>query len=245
MKKEEPAATPLGKLYLVSTPIGNLADISFRAIHILKEVDLIAAEDTRRTKILLNHYQIKTPTTSYFEHNELKKGKRLVERMKRGENIALVSDAGTPAISDPGYRLLQTVMENNISVISIPGASAVIAALSISGLPTDSFIFEGFLPVKSKKRKNLFQSLAEERRTLIFYESPYRLHSTLQDLLEVLGDRKIVVARELTKLFEEVIRGNATNVIEQIEERRIKGEITLMVAGKKRKPLGKEKTTSA
>jgi 16S rRNA (cytidine1402-2'-O)-methyltransferase len=230
MKQHVSEATS-GTLYIVSTPIGNLEDITLRALNTLKEIDLIAAEDTRRTKKLLNHYQIKTPLTSYFEHSGFKKAQSLIAQLKKGKDIAIVSEAGTPTISDPGYKLTKLAIENNIKVIPIPGATALIAALSASGLPTDSFIFEGFTPRKSGKRRNFFLSLKDQPKTLIFYESPRRLLSTLKDILEVLGDRKIVIARELTKIFEEVIRGKISEVIELLEDKTIKGEITILVSG--------------
>lgn len=220
-----------GKLYIVSTPIGNLEDITLRALRTLKEIDLIAAEDTRRTKRLLNHYQIKTPLTSYFEHSGFKKAQFLISQLKKGNDIAIVSEAGTPTISDPGYKLTKLAIENNIDVIPIPGATALIAALSASGLPTDSFIFEGFIPRKSGKRRSFFLSLKDQPKTLIFYESPRRLLSALTDLLEVLGDRKIVIARELTKIFEEMIQGTISDVIEHLQDKTIKGEITILVSG--------------
>ena len=192
MDKNTPS-TSNGTLYIVATPIGNLEDITLRALRTLKEVNLIAAEDTRRTRILLNHYSIKTPLTSYYEYNKLIKGKKLIDRLETGENIALVSDAGTPGISDPGYHLIKLALQGSISVIPIPGVSAVITALSVSGLPTDSFVFQGFLPNKITARKKLIEKVAEEKRTLIFYESPNRLRATLQDLLEICGDREVVV----------------------------------------------------
>lgn len=222
-----------GILYIVATPIGNLEDITFRAVRTLREVDLIAAEDTRRTRILLNRYNIKTPLTSYYEHNKLIKGKQLVSRLETGQNLALVSDAGTPGISDPGYYLIKLALESSIPVIPIPGVSAAITALSISGFPTDSFIFEGFLPSKTNARKKLIERVEEEKRTLIFYESPNRLRAALQGILEICGDREVVVARELTKVFEEVIRGRITDVLSRLKGRKIKGEITLLVSGKR------------
>jgi 16S rRNA (cytidine1402-2'-O)-methyltransferase len=229
MKKNH-SATASGILYLVATPLGNLEDITLRALKTLTEVDLIAAEDTRKSKKLLNHYQIKTPLTSYFEHTSFKKTQSLLSQLKRGKDIALISEAGTPSISDPGYKLTKRAIENSINVIPIPGASALIAALSASGLPTHSFIFEGFIPRKHGKRKNLFLSLHDQPRTLIFYESPRRLLSTLKDLFEVLGDRHIVIARELTKVFEEMIRGRTSEVIAHLEDKTIKGEITILVS---------------
>jgi 16S rRNA (cytidine1402-2'-O)-methyltransferase len=224
-----------GILYIVSTPIGNLDDITLRALKTLRHVDLIAAEDTRRTRKLLSHFDIHTPLVSYFEHNELKKLDKLLSHMKRGKEIALVSDAGTPGISDPGYRLVQQTVERGIPVIPIPGPSAVIAALSISGLPTDSFTFAGFLPKKGGKRRKLLEKLGDLDGTSILYESPHRLMRTLEDLLEVCGDRQIVIARELTKAFEETIRGSIREVINTLESRRIKGEVTIVLAGKGRK----------
>jgi len=229
--KQNSSETTSGTLYLVSTPIGNLEDITLRALRVLKEVDLIAAEDTRRTKKLLNHYQIKTPLTSYFEHSSFKKTQSLLSQLKKGKEIALVSEAGTPSISDPGFKLTKRAIENRLKVVPIPGASASIAALSASGLPTNSFIFEGFIPRKPGKRRNFFLSLKDQEKTLIFYESPRRLITTLKDLLAVLGDRQIVIARELTKIFEEMIRGRTSEVIELLEDKTIKGEITILVSG--------------
>jgi 16S rRNA (cytidine1402-2'-O)-methyltransferase len=224
-----------GVLYIVSTPIGNMEDITLRALRILKEVDLIAAEDTRRTGLLLKHFGIQTPLTSYFEGNELKKRGYILSKLKEDKNIALVSDAGTPGISDPGFRLIQLVIENEIPIVPIPGPSAVITALSVSGLPTDSFVFKGFLPHKSKKRRDLLKELIEVRETLIFYESPHRFSETLKDILEILGDREIVLTRELTKVYEEILRGKVSQIHNLIGERKLKGEITLVVEGKTRK----------
>lgn len=222
---------------MVSTPIGNLEDITLRALRILKEVDLIAAEDTRRTGLLLKHFGIETPLTSYFEGNELKKGEWLISRLKEGERIALVSDAGTPGISDPGYRLVRLAIENGIPVIPIPGPSAIITALSTSGLPTDAFLFKGFLPHKSKRRREILQEVKEARETLIFYESPHRITQTLNDMVEILGDREMVLARELTKRYEDILRGKVSQIIEQLKGKKLKGEITLIVSGKRRKDL--------
>jgi 16S rRNA (cytidine1402-2'-O)-methyltransferase len=230
-----PSGITKGTLYIVSTPIGNLEDITLRALRILKEVDLIAAEDTRHTGLLLRHFNIQKPLTSYFEGNELKKREFILSRLKQGDRIALVSDAGTPGISDPGFRLIRLAMENEIPVIPIPGPSAVITALSIAGLPTDAFLFKGFLPHKSKKRRELLQELGNVRETLVFYESPYRIVESLKDILEVLGDREMALTRELTKVYEEVLRGKVNKIQNQIGERRLKGEITLVISGKTRK----------
>ena len=229
-----------GTLYIVSTPIGNREDITLRALRILKEVDLIAAEDTRHTGLLLRHFGIQTPLTSYFEGNELRKKEFIISKLTQGERVALVSDAGTPGISDPGFRLIRTAIEHEIPIIPVPGASAVIAALSVSGLPTDAFVFRGFLPHKTKRRRDLLVELADVRETLIFYESPHRISETLRDIYEVLGNRKIVLTRELTKIYEEVLRGKVSEIQIQIGERKLKGEITLVISGKdtvrKRRP---------
>ena len=221
-----------GVLYIVSTPIGNLDDITLRALRTLKTVDLIAAEDTRHTRRLLAHYEIGTPTTSYFEGNQIQKGERLVARLKAGESIALVSDAGTPTISDPGYRLLIQCIEADIPIVPIPGPSACIAAASVAGLPLHNFVFEGFLSPKVGRRKRQLTDLREEKRTLIFYESPYRIIAFLQDVLEVFGDRQVSVARELTKKFEEVFRGTVIEAIEKFQRTPPRGEFTIVIAGK-------------
>ena len=234
-----------GTLYIVSTPIGNLEDISLRALRILKEVDLIAAEDTRHTGLLLKHFGIQTPLTSYFQGNELKKKEFILYKLRQGHRVALVSDAGTPGISDPGFRLIQTVIADQIPIVPIPGPSAVIAALSVSGLPTDAFLFRGFLPHKSKKRRDWLNELKEVRETLIFYESPHRILETLKDILEILGDREMVITRELTKVYEEILRGKVSEIQTEIGERQLKGEITLVISGKlrekkERKAQGRE-----
>ena len=220
-----------GVLYIVSTPIGNLEDITLRALRTLKEVDLIAAEDTRHTRRLLTHYEIRTPITSYFEGNQIQKGEGLVARLKTGESVALVSDAGTPTISDPGYRLLLQCIEAGIPIVPIPGPSACIAAASVAGLPLHNFVFEGFLSPKSGRRKRQLTDLREEKRTLIFYESPHRVISFLQDVLEVFGDRQVSVARELTKKFEEVFRGKVTEAIEKLRATPPRGEFTIVIGG--------------
>ena len=220
-----------GILYICGTPIGNLEDITLRSLKILKEVNLIAAEDTRHTLKLLNHYQINTKVTSYYEYNKFKKAPYLVEILKNGQDIALVSDAGMPGISDPGYVLIDLALKNNIKIIPVPGVSALITALVVSGLPTDKFVFEGFLPRKIKERKRYFKSIENEERTIIFYETPHRLKKALKDMLEILGDRKVVIARELTKLYEEIIRGKLSQVLTEISTKEVKGEITLIVQG--------------
>lgn len=220
-----------GILYIVSTPIGNLEDITLRALKVLKEVDLIAAEDTRRTKGLLNHYGISKPLTSYFSHNEKEKGEYLLNKLKEGENIALVSDAGTPGISDPAYYLIKLALNNDIKVNPIPGPAGAITALSVSGLPTDKFIFEGFLPRKSGKRQKRLETFINEERTIIIYESPYRILATLQEIRDILGNRHVAVAREMTKVYEEIIRGTADDVIKKLKVKAIKGEITLIIGG--------------
>jgi 16S rRNA (cytidine1402-2'-O)-methyltransferase len=214
-----------------------MEDITLRALRILKEVDLIAAEDTRRTGLLLRRFEIQTPLTSYFEGNELKKREFILSRLMEGKQIALVSDAGTPGISDPGFRLIQLAIEGQIPIVPIPGPSAAITALSVSGLPTDAFLFKGFLPHKSKKRRDLLKELEEIKETLIFYESPHRISETLKDILEILGDREIVLTRELTKVYEEIIRGKVSEIQHQVGERKLKGEITLVVEGKTRKKV--------
>jgi 16S rRNA (cytidine1402-2'-O)-methyltransferase len=223
---------PGSSLYLVATPIGNLEDITLRALRVLKEVDLIACEDTRQTQKLLSHYGIQTRTVSYHEHNEMTKAAELIVDLESGAKIALVSDAGMPGISDPGFRLIALAIRHHVPVVPIPGASAFLAALVASGLPTDSFRFSGFLPAKSGQRRELLESVRESPRTQVFYEAPHRLLETLGDVVEVLGeDRHVVVAREVTKLHEEFLRGRAKDVLEQLKARgEVKGEITLLIA---------------
>ncbi|MBN2104395.1 16S rRNA (cytidine(1402)-2'-O)-methyltransferase [bacterium] len=220
-----------GVLYVVGTPIGNLEDISFRAIRILKDVDWIAAEDTRRTQQLLKHFGIQNRLESYHDHNKEIKAPILIRRLISGQDIAVVSDAGTPGISDPAYRLIREALSENISVVPVPGPTAAIAAVSVSGLPTDRFVFEGFIPVK-KGRKSRIKSIKDESRTLIVYESPHRLLKTLRDLQSVLGDRPVAVCRELTKKFEEVIHGTISESIEIFSNRKIRGEFVLVIHGK-------------
>jgi 16S rRNA (cytidine1402-2'-O)-methyltransferase len=219
-------------LYLVATPIGNLEDITLRALRVLKEVDLIACEDTRQTLKLLSHYGIHTRLVSYHEHNEMTMAAELVVDLEGGAKIALVTDAGMPGISDPGFRLIALAIRHHVQVVPIPGASAFLAALVASGLPTDSFRFSGFLPAKSGQRRKLLESVRESPRTQVFYEAPHRLLETLSDVVELLGnDRHVVVAREVTKLHEEFLRGRAAEVLEQLKARGdVKGEITLLIA---------------
>ena len=221
-----------GALYIVATPIGNLEDITLRAIRVLKEVQIIAAEDTRRTRKLLGAYQICTPMTSLHDHIEGKKSSTLISKMNEGMDVAIVSDAGTPGISDPGYVLVSKAIAEGIAIIPVPGASAVITALCVSGLPMDSFAFYGFLPSRPGKRKQFLSSLIDETKTLVFYESPKRLIESLCDIGEVLGDRNIVVLREMTKVFEEIRRGTVGKVINQLQGRVVKGEVTLVIEGR-------------
>lgn len=221
----------VGTLYIVATPIGNLEDITLRAIRILREVDLIACEDTRHTRKLLNHFQIEKPLTSYFEHNKFVKGEKIVGELLAGKNVALVSDAGTPGISDPGYNLVVEAIEKGIPVIPIPGASAVISALSAAGLPTDRFHFVGFLPPKEGKKRRLLESLKGEEATLVFYESPFRVKKTLSLMREVLGNRRTVVVHELTKIHEGFFRGTVSEVIGPIQKVPEKGEWVVLVQG--------------
>jgi 16S rRNA (cytidine1402-2'-O)-methyltransferase len=220
-----------GNLYIVATPIGNLEDITLRAIRILKDTDVIAAEDTRHTQTLLRHFAINTPLTSYHEHNERAKTVQLVARLERGESIALVSDAGTPGISDPGYRLVVEATRVGIRVVPIPGPSALIAALSASGLPTDGFNFRGFLPARKRERRSKLQELRVDRYSIVVYETPHRLKESLDDIREILGERRIVLAREVTKIHEEFLRGRISEVIAEIAHREIRGEVTLIIEG--------------
>jgi 16S rRNA (cytidine1402-2'-O)-methyltransferase len=224
-------ATHQSILYIVATPIGNLEDITLRALRILKSVDLIAAEDTRKTRILLNHFKIQTPLTSCFEHNEQRKAPLLVHKLKAGQNIALVSESGTPTISDPGYRLIHLALKESVPVVPVPGPCAAIAALSISGLAVHRFAFEGFLPPKTGKRKNFLKKIKEDPRTLIFYESPHRILAMINDVIEIFGDRKAVLTRELTKIHEETFKGTLSEILTKLEAGTIKGEITIAVEG--------------
>jgi 16S rRNA (cytidine1402-2'-O)-methyltransferase len=228
-KKSVRAAGPA--LYLVGTPIGNLEDITLRAVRVLKEVDVIACEDTRQTQKLLNHYAIATRTTSYHEHNEMTKSAELVKEMQEGASVALVTDAGMPGISDPGYRLIALAIRHRVPVVPIPGASAFLAALVASGLPTDTFRFSGFLPAKRGERRAALEAIKSSPRTQVFYEAPHRVVEALADVCEVLGDaRHVVIAREVTKLHEEFLRGRAGEVLENLKSREVvKGEITLLI----------------
>ena len=221
----------MGILYLVATPIGNLEDMSPRAVRILKEAILIAAEDTRHTGKLLKHFEIETPITSYFEHNKINKLDFILDKLSSG-NVALVSDAGTPAINDPGYELVRAALASNFDVIPVPGPSAPIAALTVSGLPTDAFLYLGYLPHKTSERHTFIGSVANVTYTLIFLESPYRVVESLEDLFSVLGDRRICVAREMTKMFEEYWRGDISSAVDYFKSQPARGEFTLVVEGK-------------
>jgi len=236
MSKSKKCESPLaetGILYVVSTPIGNLEDITLRALRVLKEVELVAAEDTRHTGLLLKHYGIKNRLESYHDFNKESKAPALIKELKSGRSVAVTSDAGTPGISDPCYLLVKLAIQEKIKVIPIPGASAFLSALVVSGLPTDRFTFEGFLPAKSGKRRKRLEELHQERRTLILYESPHRLLKTLQDISEILGERKMVVARELTKKFEEIKRGTPEEIKKYFQKRKVKGELVLAIEGAK------------
>ncbi|MFH1398441.1 MAG: 16S rRNA (cytidine(1402)-2'-O)-methyltransferase [Candidatus Omnitrophota bacterium] len=216
-------------LYIVATPIGNLKDISFRAIEVLKNADLIACEDTRHTRILLNHYGINIPTTSYFQHNQITKAGYILGLLKEGKNIALVSDAGTPGILDPGYHLINLAIKNNIEITVIPGAAAFINALVLSGKPAHKFFFDGFLPNRSQARKNRLKELAKLDCTVIFYESCHRILKTLADIQEVFGDREIACARELTKKFEEIKRASPRQILEEFQKQKPRGEFVIII----------------
>src|SRR5437588_1570610 len=230
--KESSSHAPGPALYIVATPIGNLEDITLRALRMLREVDVIACEDTRQTQKLLNHYGVTTRTTSYHEHNEMTRSAELVKQMQEGANVALVTDAGMPGISDPGYRLIAMAIRHRVPVVPLPGASAFLAALVASGLPTDSFRLGGFLPAKRGERRAALESIRSSPRTQVFYEAPHRIVETLADVVEVLGEaRHVVVAREVTKLHEEFLRGRAGEALENLKSRAaVKGEITLLIA---------------
>lgn len=220
-----------GRLYIVATPIGNLEDITLRAIRILREVGLIAAEDTRHTRQLLNAFEIRTTLTSLHEHNEEQKSQSLILKMMDGLSVAYVSDAGTPGLSDPGFRLIRAAIAHDIPVVPVPGVSAVVTALSASGLPMNHFLFQGFLPGKAARRRQQLAELAREKGNLVFYESPNRLLSALRDVHDLMGNRDVVICRELTKIYESFIRGPVQTVIETLEGQRIKGEVTLLISG--------------
>jgi 16S rRNA (cytidine1402-2'-O)-methyltransferase len=234
-KVSPPAASTLAPgLYVVATPIGNLEDITLRALRVLREADLIACEDTRHTQKLLNHFEIKTPTRSYHEHNESARAQELIARIQKGERIALVSDAGMPGISDPGEQVIRAALESGLSVVVVPGASALLTGLVASGLPTESFRFIGFLPPRSGERRSTLETLRDAGETLVFYEAPHRIRETLADLQAAFGpERRIALARELTKIHEEFLRGSVAQVSAEIASRAVKkGEMTLIVAGK-------------
>ena len=231
-----------GKLYIVATPIGNLEDITLRALRILKEIDIIAAEDTRQTLKLLNHFEISKPLISYHRHNEDIKSNILIEKLKKGENIALVSDAGTPGICDPGEEVIKRAIEENIEVIPIPGACAMINALIVSGINTSEFSFLGFLPLNKKLRKEKIEEIKNSEKTIIIYEAPHKMKTTLQDLKKILNNRKIVLARELTKIHEEFIRKNIDELLEDIDN--IKGEMILIIEGNKKEKNEENKLNS-
>lgn len=227
------ASAQLGTLFVVATPIGNIEDISARAIRILKEADLICAEDTRHSQRLMQHYQIDTPMMSLHEHNEVARIEQISKRLQQGQSIALISDAGTPLISDPGFKLVRELRQQGYRISPVPGPSAIITALSVAGLATDSFSFWGFLPAKSSGRRQVFNDLSHHKETLIFYESSHRILDSLKDLIEVLGDRELVIARELTKTFETILSGHASCLVEKVETDldQQKGEFVLMVSG--------------
>lgn len=226
-----------GKLYLCATPIGNLEDITFRVIRTLKEVDLIAAEDTRNSIKLLNHFDIKTPMTSYHEYNKIDKARTLIEKMKSGKNIALITDAGTPGISDPGEELVRMCYEEGVEVTSLPGPAACITALTLSGLPTRRFSFEAFLPADKKERALVLDEMKDETRTLICYEAPHHLIKTLKDLAQVLGDRRCTICRELTKRYETAFQTSLLSAIDYYESQEPKGECVIVIEGKKREEI--------
>lgn len=216
-------------LYIVATPIGNLRDITFRAVEVLKSVDLIACEDTRHSKILLDHYGIKTPTTSFFQHNRFVKADYLIGLLKAGKSLALVSDAGMPGILDPGYNLINLAMQNKIEITVIPGATAFVNALVLSGKPAHEFIFAGFLPNRAQARQNRLKKLAQTKLTIVFYESCHRIQATLEDVLAVFGDKEIVVAREITKKFEEIQREKVSQIQESFQKQKPRGEFTIII----------------
>ena len=232
----------LGKLYICGTPIGNLEDITLRSLKTLRKVELIAAEDTRHTRKLLNHYHINKPLTSYHEFNKEKKSNYILQYLKKGQDVALVSDAGMPGICDPGFEIINLMIQNHIQVIPIPGVSALTTALVISGFDMSSFIFEGFIPKKKTEKEQFFSRLKEEKRTIIFYESPYRIKDTLTIIKKTMGERRIVITRELTKKFEEIKRGYLSEIISELSPQKTKGELTLVLQGFKGKKNELEST---
>lgn len=234
-----------GTLYLVATPIGNLEDISQRALRTLREVDVVACEDTRHTRVLLNHFGIKTPTVSYHEHNERSRAEELCRDLEAGKSVALVSDAGTPLISDPGFRIVQAAIERRIPVVPIPGAAALIAALIASGLPSDQFFFAGFLPARANERRKRLEELHNVPATIVFYEAPHRIAATVKTAAEVLGNRQAVLARELTKLHEEILRGGLDELARRLsEQEKPRGEMVLIVSGAAPDSAGETRSSS-
>ncbi len=229
--KSRKQVSPSGSIYVVSTPIGNLEDITLRALRILKEVSLIAAESRSRTRKLCTHYGIKTPVTTYNAHNQHYKGRELIDKANSGLDIALVSDAGTPGLSDPGSRLIREAIQAGIPLVPVPGVSAPLTALSISGLPTDRFVFVGFLSNKKGRRRRELEGLGQEPRTMIFFESPHRLIKMLSDVFEILGDREIALAKEMTKVYEDVGRGPISRILSLLKDTEIRGEYTIIVQG--------------
>ena len=219
-----------GTLYIIATPIGNLEDITYRAVRILGEVDLIAAEDTRHSLKLLNHFNISKPLTSYFDHNQRLKGERILETLRKGKSVALISDAGTPCVSDPGYHLVRDATAEGIKVVPVPGPSASLTALSASGLPSDMFTFAGFAPARQGRRKTFLKDIMHLAGTVILYEAPHRLIDCLNDMREILGERQIVVARELTKIYEEFVRGNISEVLATIPDNKVRGEVVILIS---------------
>ncbi|HNN13547.1 MAG TPA: 16S rRNA (cytidine(1402)-2'-O)-methyltransferase [Anaerolineales bacterium] len=228
----------MGTLYLVATPIGNLEDMNPRGVRILREASLIAAEDTRHTSVLLKHFDIQTPLTSYFEHNKIAKLSFILEKLSAGD-VALVSDAGTPAVNDPGYELVRAALASGFDVRPVPGPSAPIAALTASGLPTDSFLYLGYLPHKTSDRHARLIESADQPYTLIFFETPHRILDSLEDILSILGDRRICVAREMTKMYEEYWRGNISSALEYFRSKEPRGEFTLVIEGRQKEEIGK------
>jgi 16S rRNA (cytidine1402-2'-O)-methyltransferase len=240
--------SPPGHLYVVGTPIGNLEDITLRALRILKEADVVACEDTRRTRQLLDHYGIKTPTVSYHDHNEFTRAPELIIRMEEGQDVALVSDAGMPLVSDPGFRLVNLAVRHGVTVIPVPGASALVATLAAGGLPVEEFRFVGFLPSRRLQRQRFLRELRHER-ALVFYEAPQRVVESLVDVLTILGDRPLVLAREVTKLHEEFLRGVVSEVLGRLKEKPVKGEITVLLGpsenGAERAPMASGQSVKA